>query len=128
MKKLLTIIFLFALVDGLDAELDWKKGVQVDVRSDQIEQTIKDEVLKRYLLEGYLSKMSNRPQIKYHIQIIKPNTNIDYKLLKIEPTPGVEYKMRIIDPLTIPEVEITIQTEFITKYNTFLTEMRFKTK
>ena len=68
---------------------------------------IKDEALKRYLLERYLSKMNNRSQTKYHIQIIKPNTNIDYKLLLIEPAPGVEYKMGIIDLLTIPKIEIT---------------------
>ena len=36
MKKLLIIIFLFVLVDGLLAELDWIKGVQVDVRPAQI--------------------------------------------------------------------------------------------
>ena len=34
MKKLLIIIFLFALVDGLYSELDWIKGVQVDMSPD----------------------------------------------------------------------------------------------
>ncbi len=87
MKKTLIIIFFLALANGLSAELDWKKGVQMDVRPVDVgPEYLNKDVIR--LKDGRIIKLRRYIQEYPDRVIIQTEYNTKYDPFLT----GLEYK------------------------------------